>query len=782
MTLGILRVVKIRDTRINVLYYVLLFAMGLLLLLGLVKNASWNSEFSESRDVRIKPWVSQMSEATLKTITEAASQLPICASTEDFWYDWSDEDMWQYRPTKCLITCLAAERNANVSRIDEACVPQTALSSQDGETVFIPTWSRLTITNASGHVEKSSILSPYAEHMKLAFFVSIASKVPEWEWSSMSTKSLVRSSNKGNIILVVVDSLGRVSRELDKNPRFLVSELFQLAGHREDFLDSAPPINKKNYNASQKRQYPVMRITGANIRISVDCSNRRPTTVTEGHELLKEWSSKMEEKTEDGHVIWCTLHVELPNPDEWAEMSRTTTHDIGIDQTTEQLHTLGVRVVFRKSLRVSYMDPKQIYLMFASTIVVLTLPKYFMLFFITRCLGPLSAIYRRAIYQDFSIANAMVGTASRLLVNAERFKSLGRLSRMGELDKARLAADVVELASECHEFGKTDAITFGHFVSRTVDIMETHPPTKSVFKKGRSDSKSNSIRILLEAAENSEHYSLEDAGNVFSADRRIGLIERVFVPPFLHEAFRFGKGRGSPVQESPLSGEPLGDQGGMEPASSMTRSSTTFSVKSKAEDDMSSMFLLEKRFELLEREVYEKLDKFCDVVIDVLQRLTQLEACGMATHSVSLGPSASTLVKSESEQTGLRNSMAAATNVLESSILDIQQRRIDDYTLNLDLPVNLGNVNVMVGCSPLRQTSGATEEENTERDTVGLVGETGTTRKCRAGATTSDIIASGSNIDPRLNPALPSVHSVAARMLTFSAVPSLASSEDAQLD
>eukprot|EP00927_Polykrikos_kofoidii_P017372 TRINITY_DN17906_c0_g1_i1.p1 TRINITY_DN17906_c0_g1~~TRINITY_DN17906_c0_g1_i1.p1 ORF type:complete len:801 (+),score=75.73 TRINITY_DN17906_c0_g1_i1:271-2673(+) len=678
MWVQIPRTVQIRDWRINLLYYACFISLGAFLTTVMVKNKAWVRMHGRQSDILVSPFVTGSSVSTIKHVTEKAKGSAICVNSEDFWYDWLVGSRWVYRPTGCLTVCLSEDTDPNVVRDHGPCVPQENLYMRDYNSVFIPTLLQFTSTAADGRLSESVVFSPYAEHISISFWMSVVSSVPYWKGLSMSQYDTRGKSGNG-LITVVVDFLGRVDSVWDKTAEFTVGQILKLCCG-DDYLDQTNTAVRMNTNVSQKRSYPTVRTTGLQVDVLIDCTNDIPQLL-EAAEQFSEWSTRM-----DGNVsTWCTLRFVAQDLGRWGVRERSRQNGVGMDQTTDVAYFLGVKLNFVKTLAIPYTDLKTTAVWLGSACVFLRWPNYLIYVFITCCLGPLSFIYRRAISQDFSISQAVVEVAARL-VGAGRYKTVSLRDETEEvMGKTQVAAQLAHLASEFHEFNEMSSAIFGYFISRTLEKEEVDKMRncKHFFNRDRPCAESIAItmRTLLDFHEKLEDCTLRHAMCMFSVNRRISMIEKMFAPPLFLEALRHVKDKTSPGNASPdLVGVSIDEDRTM--LGLMPKSSTQPKAGQEKAEEGSPNFHLEQRWELHRTEVLQKFDRLEEVIENVLARLTRLEAGFMtgdggavAESSNSPGPS----LNIDAGCTDPRTGYTTTSDTQMSNSLELSNSRVSPH-------------------------------------------------------------------------------------------------------
>eukprot|EP00927_Polykrikos_kofoidii_P081898 TRINITY_DN7989_c0_g1_i1.p1 TRINITY_DN7989_c0_g1~~TRINITY_DN7989_c0_g1_i1.p1 ORF type:complete len:508 (-),score=60.60 TRINITY_DN7989_c0_g1_i1:36-1346(-) len=346
----------------------------------------------------------------------------------------------------------------------------------------------------------------------------------------------------------------------------------------------------------------------------IDCKNDIPKQITEGADLLREWKSRMKGKVS----VWCTMRFVVLDSRTWGERDQTSRHGFGAGQTTDNSYDLGIYIRFQTSLEVTYLEPFRASVYLASACEYLRWPRVLLAFFLTFCLGPVSAMYRRAIVKEFSLPKTIVDFAARL-VHDKKYGSFARLTKAeGARDKPELASQLVQLASELEEFNEMSAAAFAYFICRTLE--DTKVSCSSQAKQFCAE-----VKALLEAPNETEDSTIKHAEYMFNVDRKVRIFERMFAPRFYLEARRCATDQGTLGSVSADLEDPLRDEEGTVQTSPMDKSSTQFEgeqiVNGKSFD-----LLLEQRWEQHQREVLEKFDRLHTVMDDVIGRLTRVES------------------------------------------------------------------------------------------------------------------------------------------------------------
>eukprot|EP00927_Polykrikos_kofoidii_P046556 TRINITY_DN4075_c0_g1_i7.p1 TRINITY_DN4075_c0_g1~~TRINITY_DN4075_c0_g1_i7.p1 ORF type:complete len:793 (-),score=74.89 TRINITY_DN4075_c0_g1_i7:257-2635(-) len=678
MVLQMPRMVQIRDVRLNVIFYTMEFITGSLLVLYIVHNQLWFSVHKiVDKDIKVSPYSIPLSDSKLQEIMEQRNNSPLCATPEDFWYDW--DSTFKYRPTGCLWVCLEEQSNKTSYDGPQPCTAQGDLYNIVEDHLHITTMRYIVHTDSSGVQTSSFLFSPYAEFLEVAFVYSVSTPAPRWGFTRTHTTNKAGHSNRG-IITVVYGSNGRIDSVWNRSASLTVSRILNLAGVPENFLDRSLPAHDPNTNASQKRLHPIGRVTGSVISVLIDCKES-------GDERAQEMLTKRRIEPSVKVSFWCGLKFEVQNQRQWGEI---VTSQGFSNQGAYFQHDMGLEFVFIAGGITYYFDPVDFFMMFTSIIILMEIPRSIILSFVSFCLGNLSKIYRRYLICDVSISNALVGNAARLLVKADRFRKIARFCKTEEVEiLPLLAAELRGVASDQNKSDKLDTVAFAEFVSLTLANMRdiaTQGPLgicgmQRALKKDQPNMENEAIIIdLLHAASDDTQWrTFQDAVEVFGVDRRIGLLERFFQPRFLHTTSQCHK------QDAPIDSQETKDR--YMPTFSMPELPTCPSANHQTMEAKYSDLGLEKRMEQHRAELEEKIQDLREMMKTIFQRLTRLEASsmihgsGIMSRSIDIGDSIKLVESASGAQITEQPQFPPVSSVIESLEVDLHHVQIQSRLL-----------------------------------------------------------------------------------------------------
>lgn len=304
-------------------------------------------------------------------------------------------------------------------------------------------------------------------------------------------------STKGNNVLTVVripEGDGYVEFK-----RFQPGEIVQLPLSDWLRLGGVQSLNEPNDQTlansntdSRYQQYPMLRITGAEVVLSVNYHNRLdPAYKTKG------W---------DGPVCYIDISVRKV----WSSrpvMDWGKVEDVSGIGSYRYRYYYGIRFVFESKGHFSFWNPLGIFTMLASAVVYLSLPNTFMVYFTRYCLGTLSTIYYKAQVEVLEIGSLLYGLICRALVGKAAYESL--------------------LAQNKHE-QKTDSLTqenVGLHISelfKDEERLDQHElgTINRVFSEGLDPTQDGFItrKAFVEALTNSEECTLQELVDLFDVD------------------------------------------------------------------------------------------------------------------------------------------------------------------------------------------------------------------------------------------------------------------------
>eukprot|EP00927_Polykrikos_kofoidii_P002579 TRINITY_DN11027_c0_g1_i8.p1 TRINITY_DN11027_c0_g1~~TRINITY_DN11027_c0_g1_i8.p1 ORF type:complete len:804 (+),score=76.67 TRINITY_DN11027_c0_g1_i8:112-2412(+) len=620
-------------------YYVCVFVTSSTFLAYVIYNRAWDSEHTIlSNQFHVAPWIPGQNASILQDMHAKIEDLPYCTAPEDFWYDWTPEHV--YRPEGCMWPCLAEERYFNNSQPRVPCTTQADLQDIVGDSVFITSLRLAKNMDAFGFTQRTALFSPFVESTQVMFSFSVTTTVPFWHPLQISSRTITGHTSL-NIITVVIDSQGRVDSVYDVSPVLSVTQILKLSGLPGEYLDQPLFAHTKNTNVTQTRRYPVARVVGTVITAQIHCTESR----------YEDLGKFVEDLNTIRVSLWCTLRFTRLNPRHWGFQVRSQSHGIGPTQRTRFTEDLGLKIMFSTSGTVSYTNLRELFTMIASIIVFMGLQKRFMAFLMKYCLGRVSTIYQRFLYREVSIPNALVGNLINVLMYGGRFKTIARLSKAKETEiRPLFKAELDQLMREHSWSGEIDTDAIAYFLSQTLKNYKKSSiarlrrilGVKKASATEQSDTGREAIGVdfLLAAADTSELRTFQDVVDMFNVHRKIAPIERLFGPPFFHEALQLDKSDEGTSSSLPTATDCLHDQNNEDGdqalrALSILEVSKRPSAKVHAVSKELSGLGLEQRLEQHRVELEEQIQEMREMMKCILQRLARLEDSSLPSASVT---------------------------------------------------------------------------------------------------------------------------------------------------
>eukprot|EP00811_Abedinium_folium_P002658 NODE_1243_length_2549_cov_7.808423.p1 GENE.NODE_1243_length_2549_cov_7.808423~~NODE_1243_length_2549_cov_7.808423.p1 ORF type:complete len:603 (+),score=129.57 NODE_1243_length_2549_cov_7.808423:689-2497(+) len=156
---------------------------------------------------------------------------------------------------------------------------------------------------------------------------------------------------------------------------------------------------------AQVPEGPIARVSGVAIGMYTDCRNDYGSSA--GVELEEE-------------VVCAVSFRRLFR--QWPRFTRL--FNSGIEGVALERKYYGIQIEAFSTAVYSLLHPYNIYLLLVSSLVVLRLPQLVLQLFTTRCLGEVSQIYRRAVYEPCCIPDDLAAAATTIITSHVMFTSV----------------------------------------------------------------------------------------------------------------------------------------------------------------------------------------------------------------------------------------------------------------------------------------------------------------------------------------------------------------------
>eukprot|EP00811_Abedinium_folium_P026054 NODE_377_length_3107_cov_12.557718.p1 GENE.NODE_377_length_3107_cov_12.557718~~NODE_377_length_3107_cov_12.557718.p1 ORF type:complete len:890 (-),score=226.51 NODE_377_length_3107_cov_12.557718:437-3031(-) len=302
--------------------------------------------------------------------------------------------------------------------------------------------------------------------------------------------------------------------------------ILQAAGRSTLMSDTLPEAGYNFYEDTTAPDGPITRIAGIEIDLKVDCTNNPKHYVATDVEL--DW---------DGPV--CMVMAVIPDtPVTWPVYERVFPSLGGTALRVRRYH--GIRIVAVATAALYYFDPLTFYLWVVSSSVVMVLPSHIMRLMAVLCLGSLSKVYKKVIYEPFCIRTELRSTAIMLLSGACSFHQLADFTE--GISKERFSTWMVdalkdESALNHNEVCRMVDVCYEQVL--TVTTNSCHFPKIHHQKDGTPEANSVAHHVLpkyIDADSYLSCYMLEsrvgftDMVTLFDMDQKRTFLERFFMP------------------------------------------------------------------------------------------------------------------------------------------------------------------------------------------------------------------------------------------------------------
>jgi len=425
MPLEFVKKVQIHNPRLSLLHKVVWLFLLTCVIYSFIIDQKWNV------DIRVRGsailWVTgYQNHDSLKQVQASKEMDPLCTRPHeyDYWYD--AHGVFSYTNYSCMELC-------DVNQADNECINQFGTFTSFGpDSSFILTsfsevffWGNASTSKAA---KRYMVVTGDALSIGMQYYASVPG--PQW-WGLFSgaTRSDRALTSFNHLHTVLMFSDGSMFKEI--TPRSVADgdhpagHLHQEVLHNDDKegivisfpellrmaavdLDDAHVLAGRNYFTSVGKYAngPITRISGLDIRLVIKCYNyAHEKQVDLGWTPSDEWPVCYIRAVRS-EIGWMTSQV-LDYVDSQGSLRRRSLQGVRV-----QADILGF---FQMA------DSVSVYNFMISSVVLLSLPKMVLFFFVVTCLGHLSKIYRRATVEQFSISQQCGGLTTRLLANSSAF-------------------------------------------------------------------------------------------------------------------------------------------------------------------------------------------------------------------------------------------------------------------------------------------------------------------------------------------------------------------------
>eukprot|EP00927_Polykrikos_kofoidii_P044211 TRINITY_DN38240_c0_g1_i1.p1 TRINITY_DN38240_c0_g1~~TRINITY_DN38240_c0_g1_i1.p1 ORF type:complete len:997 (-),score=130.80 TRINITY_DN38240_c0_g1_i1:50-2992(-) len=522
-TVSVAQEVALQNGRLNILYGFVSFLFSAWVIGRFVIDCHYFSYQKIGPEIYMMLWAGTLTEEMLDSIEGREVGL---SCTKPYRFKYTHGHHFDFRPVGCLEVC----RQGRGFNSSSNCVGQTALYKEGGMDKLAIVTSRSAHLVGTAHGPKEMLFSPYATALEIHMNIAYSFESTYFAFPSLR-KKWRESQNFKNMLVAVVDSDGNVRKTISPGTdiTFTLPDIFDLAGEPDDFLDTPNTHMEPNKDLDAHMQHPAPRVVGTIVVVLVHCSDY-------GEELAK--NPLVRDAWSDEYDSVCRLGFHLRKD----EMGMIESEDIvGLQGETISLTLGAMQLIVSPSGSFRYIDPDKIYSYLTDAMVIMSIPKLLVVFFLTSCLGHLSVVYSNALRRDFCINWEVSSMASRLLATDSAFERIATVSKDGhalvtrEAIETRLKA-IMETVNVNHDEPILDAqelAVYANFVWKTINRKNSRGSTKNMVAPDVMDT-----HLLFGATTSNETVDFESSISLFDLDRERRLFERIFTPSGLTAALQ----------------------------------------------------------------------------------------------------------------------------------------------------------------------------------------------------------------------------------------------------
>jgi len=178
-------------------------------------------------------------------------------------------------------------------------------------------------------------------------------------------------------------------------------------------------------------------------------------------------------------------------------------------------------------------------------VVLLALPETIVVFFATTCLGPLSTVYSHVVNEYFGVRQRVGGMATRLMAHSLSYLHLiDSKDDSGEwgISQRRMLERMKVCLKHDSQFNDCELEQLVQFCFESVHQYKGHEHHNSLIKqimadKGNAETYSGLVfeEEFGQAMRNNETVTFEDFAPLFLSRRKLGFLEILFTPTYLHK-------------------------------------------------------------------------------------------------------------------------------------------------------------------------------------------------------------------------------------------------------
>jgi len=522
MPLVLQKRVAIANGRLNALYLTIQVSLFGFLLFKFVRLREYEKEMRSSSGLQMSMWTvtdsAKLREAELKILNST-----LCTSPGSYDYQWKNGSDWRFEGAQCQLVCVTGQTRP--------CIQSFSISRQtNSEDIFLTTQQTETLVTKSGTISRQHWV-PAVEGFSVGLkYYYQASNSMQFKHNMFPYEREIAgagSSLEEMVTILVKDGKPWKKLEPIKELVLSVHDILNLAGI-PNFLDEINEAAGPNVlQGATHRKGPVGRLSGVEIKLRLECSDRRPSNI-DFTDFLSSYQ---------GTVCYLSASKTL-RPWVFQMWESSLDPEGGVRHVL--LH--GIRIICESDSTFHKMDVKSVFNYLISLLVLWKVPKVLITIFMTNCLGQLSAVYTRALNESFHEVESFGDTAIRLAKDWVAFKSL--TGSNSAIDKKTLSRALKALFPDlpADSLGKIAVIC-----CRRAEITGTrvHTMFLRVFEELKlrkvsqmPDKHEISVQHFCKACIGREPVDFRTLAALFKEDHRLRFFERVFMPVRLSTAVR----------------------------------------------------------------------------------------------------------------------------------------------------------------------------------------------------------------------------------------------------
>jgi len=529
--------VVLSNQKLRVLSLILQGGVGFIFFVRFWVDSRWNN--GEMYTGKATSWATGHINTTTVKAQEAVHSLTFCHDLSRFDYQFDLEGHYLYGNYSCMDVC-----RTDYASID--CVTPYDASIDVAPSKLVVTTSfdeRITTRETEGPGEYRHYFTPFLQYMGLSLKFSVEIST-DWLYSSQPKVNKVWLSRQLHTVWIDRDwnkrHMHRPGEEIDL-PVLTILEYVGLD------LDEVNEFTSKNYwpDATTYETGPALRISGIEIVLEINCFNYDPGAF--------------------GELDINEISIELPVC--FIRPWRTTTGWITNEKTEvigatgayrhRRIHGVFFDVIVHGTAR--KFDPTTIMNDLASVIVFMRIPNQVLLFFAITFLGHLSLIYKKAVYQNFSIVNQCAGLSMRLMAHSIAFNDAEDTSTHnveGGFSKLKVGSHLKHILSKRSNLGTSEvnhmvdfcwtAVTTPHQKAKFLHEWFLKLCRRTFMRAEQINEPMNQEYMDIDSYSNAiasnERIGFNELVKLFDSDRKRSCLEHIFTPVQVKESLKASKG------------------------------------------------------------------------------------------------------------------------------------------------------------------------------------------------------------------------------------------------